>query len=252
MNLCVNARDAMPDGGILSISAENIFIDESFAHINIEARVGRYIVIAVTDTGTGIPPKIMDRIFEPFFTTKEQGKGTGLGLSTALGIVKSHGGFINVYSEAGKGTTFKVYLPAITATETQKAEPYRELATGHGELILAVDDEDQIRDITSSALKTHGYRVLTASNGLEAIALYEQNRDEIKLVIMDMMMPVMDGLAGIQELRKLNPELKIIAASGLTEKDKLTKAAGTVNAFLPKPYTTGRLLRTINEVLSAE
>ncbi|VVB84418.1 Methyl sulfide methyltransferase-associated sensor [uncultured archaeon] len=253
MNLCVNARDAMPDGGILSISAENIFIDENFTHINIEARVGHYIVIAVTDNGTGIPPKIMDRMFEPFFTTKEHGKGTGLGLSTSLGIVKSHGGFINVYSEVGKGTTFKVYLPAITTTETQKAEePTRELVAGHGELILIVDDEAQIRDITSSALKTHGYSVLTASNGMEAIALYEQNREEIKLVLMDMMMPVMDGLAGIQELRKINPGVKVIAASGLTEKDKLTKAAGTMNAFLPKPFTVEKLLRTIHGVLSAK
>ncbi len=167
--------------------------------------------------------------------------------------MKRHGGFINVYSEVGAGTTFKVYLPAITTTETQKAKnPTRELVAGHGELILVVDDEDQIRDITSSALKTRGYRVLTAINGMEAIALYEQNREEINLVLMDMMMPVMDGLAGIQELLKINPELKIIAASGLTEKDKLTKAAGTVNAFLSKPYTTEKLLRTIHEVLSAK
>jgi PAS domain S-box-containing protein len=253
MNLCVNARDAMPDGGILSISAKNTFIDENFARVNIDARVGRYIVNAVSDTGVGIPPKIMDRMFEPFFTTKEHGKGTGLGLSTALGIVKSHGGFINVYSEVGNGTTFKVYLPAITTTETQKAEePTRELVTGHGELILVVDDEDQIRDITSSTLEKNGYRVLTASNGMEAIALYEQNRGEIKLVLMDMMMPVMDGLTGTQKLRKMNPELKIIAASGLTEKDKLTKAAGTMNAFLLKPYTIEKLLRTIHEVLSVK
>ena len=215
--------------------------------------VGHYIVIAVTDTGTGIPPKIMDRMFEPFFTTKEHGKGTGLGLSTALGIVKSYGGFINVYSEAGKGTAFKVYLPAITTTETQKTEePYREPVTGHGELILVVDDESQIRDITSSALEKNGYRVLTASNGMEAIASYELNREEVKLVLMDMMMPVMDGLTGIQELRKINPKLKIIAASGLTERDKLTKAAGTMNAFLIKPYTIEKLLRTIHEVLSAK
>jgi two-component system cell cycle sensor histidine kinase/response regulator CckA len=253
MNLCVNARDAMPDGGTLSISAKNIFIDENFANVNIDARVGRYIVIAVSDTGVGIPPKIMDRMFEPFFTTKEHGKGTGLGLSTSLGIVKSHGGFINVYSEVGKGTIFKVYLPVITTTETQKVEELtRELVTGHGELILIVDDEDQIRDITSSTLEKNGYRVLTASNGMEAIALYEQNREEIKLVLMDMMMPVMDGLTGTQKLRKINPELKIIAASGLTEKDKLTKAAGTMNAFLLKPYTTEKLLRTIHEVLSVK
>ncbi|NJD51416.1 MAG: PAS domain S-box protein [Candidatus Methanoperedens sp.] len=253
MNLCVNARDAMPDGGMLSISAGNIFIDENFTRINIEARVGRYIVIAVTDTGTGIPPKIMDRMFEPFFTTKEHGKGTGLGLSTALGIVKSHGGFINVYSEAGKGTTFKVYLPAIMTIETQKTqEPTGERVTGHGELILVVDDEEQIREITGSTLKTNGYKVLTANNGLEAIALYKQNREEIKLVLMDMMMPVMDGLTGVQELRKINPQLKIIIASGLTDKDKLTKAASTMNAFLTKPYTVEKLLITIHEILSAE
>ncbi len=252
MDLCVNARDAMPDGGILSISAENISIDENFTNINIEARVGSYTVIAVTDTGTGIPPNIMDRMFEPFFTTKEHGKGTGLGLSTALGIVKSHGGFINVYSEVGKGTTFKVYLPAIMTTETQKAEePTRELVIGHGELILVVDDEDQIRDITGASLEKNGYRALTASNGKEAIALYEQNRDEIKLVLMDMMMPIMDGSTSIRELHKINPELKIIAVSGLTEKDKLTKVVDAHEyTFLTKPYTTEKLLNTINDVIS--
>ena len=140
---------------------------------NTEAKVGPYIVITVSDTGTGIPPEIMDRIFEPFFTTKEHGKGTGLGLSTSLGIVKSHGGFINVYSEVGKGTAFKVYLPAITTTETLKAEEQQlELPAGHGESILVVDDEDQIREITKSILETHGYKVITANDGKEAIALY--------------------------------------------------------------------------------
>ncbi len=254
MNLSVNARDAMPDSGILSISAENLFIDENFARANIEARVGPHIVITVSDTGIGVPHEIQDRIFEPFFTTKEHGKGTGLGLSTALGIVKSHGGFITLYSEVEKGTTFKVYLPAITATEIQKAEDKQlGLPSGCGESILVVDDEAQIREITRAILKTHGYKVLTADDGKEAIILYSKHREEIKVVLMDMMMPVMDGQTSIRALIKVNPDIKIIAVSGLTEKDKLTNVADThVHGFLPKPYTAERLLKTIHEVLSAK
>jgi two-component system cell cycle sensor histidine kinase/response regulator CckA len=254
MNLCVNARDAMPNGGILRISIENLLIDEDYAHINIEAKVGPYIVITVSDTGTGIPPDILDRIFEPFFTTKEHGKGTGLGLSTAVGIVKSHGGFLTVYSEVGKGTAFKVYLPAITTPEILIAQEYQhELPEGHGESILVVDDEDQIREVTKKTLETHGYRVITANNGEEAIALYKQNREEIKLVLMDMMMPVMDGSVSIRELRKTNPEVKIIAVSGLSEKDKITKADDIqIQAFLMKPYTAQKLLKAIYEVSNAK
>jgi two-component system cell cycle sensor histidine kinase/response regulator CckA len=227
MNLCVNARDAMSDGGILSISTENRLIDEDYARMNSEAKTGPYIVTTVSDTGTGIPAKILDRIFEPFFTTKEHGKGTGLGLSTSLGIVKSHGGFIYVYSEVGKGTTFKVYLPAITTTETLTAQEHQyklpKLPAGHGESILVVDDEDQILKITKKTLEKHGYKVITANDGKEAIALYSQHGEKIKLVLMDMMMPVMDGPASIRELCKANPEVKVIAVSGLTEKDKLAK-----------------------------
>jgi two-component system cell cycle sensor histidine kinase/response regulator CckA len=254
MNLCVNARDAMPDGGILRICAENMLIDEDYVQINIDAKIGPYIVITVSDTGTGIPSDILDRIFEPFFTTKEHGKGTGLGLSTALGIIKSHGGFITVYSEAGKGTVFKVYLPAITTTETIRArEHQRELPAGHGELILVVDDENQIREITKKTLEKHGYSVITAVNGEDAIALYSKHKDDIKLVLMDMMMPVMDGSASIQELRKVNPEVKIIAISGLTEKDKITKVDDIqIKALLTKPYTVEKLLNTINEVSSTK
>jgi PAS domain S-box-containing protein len=251
MNFCVNARDAMPDGGILRILAENLLIDEDYAHINIDAKVGPYIIITVSDTGTGIPPGILDRIFEPFFTTKEHGKGTGLGLSTALGIVKSHGGFITVYTEVGKGTAFKVYLPAITTNETLKAQEHqRELPGGHGELILVVDDEDQIREMTKKTLETHGYRVITANDGKAAIELYTKNRDDIKLVLMDMM-PVMDGSVSIRELRKAYPEVKIIAVSGLTQKDKIAEVEIQVQAFLAKPYTAEKLLNTIHEVSNA-
>jgi two-component system cell cycle sensor histidine kinase/response regulator CckA len=250
MNLCVNARDAMPDGGTLRITASNIFIDESYAQMNTEAREGSYIVIAVSDAGTGIPHEILDRIFEPFFTTKEFGKGTGLGLSTAHAIVKSHGGFMNVYSEIGKGTMFKVYLPA-TRTEMEKAQEQKgELPSGHGELILVVEDEASISKVTSSTLEAYGYKVLTADDGAQAVALYAQNKDKIKVVLMDMMMPVMDGQASIKAIHRINPGAKIIATSGLSEKDKLVKVAGTdINAFLPKPYTAEQLLKTIYEAI---
>jgi nitrogen-specific signal transduction histidine kinase/CheY-like chemotaxis protein len=250
MNLCVNARDAMPDGGILSISGKNIFIDEHYARINIDAQVGSYIVITVSDTGTGIPAEMLERIFEPFFTTKELGSGTGLGLSTVIGIIKSHGGFINVYSEMGKGTEFKVYLPAKEDTQIQLVEDF-ELPQGNGELILVVDDEAAIRKITQISLETYGYKVLTASDGIEAIALYAQHKKTISLVLIDMMMPEMDGPTTIRTLQKIMPQVKIIAVSGLVSNDKLTQMATLgVNAFLSKPYTTNDLLNTISEVVN--
>ena len=254
MNLCVNARDAMPDGGILNISAENFFIDESYTRMHIEAKIGSYVIIAVSDTGIGIPHEILDRIFEPFFTTREFGKGTGLGLSTSLAIVKSHGGFINVYSEVGKGTKFSIYLPAIkTRTEIQNAQEQKlELLSGHGELVLVAEDEDSVRDVTVSTLEKNGYIALAAEDGADAVALYAQNKDKVKVVLMDMMMPIMDGQASIRAIRKINYEVKIIAVSGLAEKEKLKNVADYTNSFLPKPYTAEKLLKTIHEVLSAK
>lgn len=249
MNLCVNARDAMPHGGSLSISAENLSIDENYARMNLDAKVGAYIVITVADTGTGIPPEILDRIFEPFFTTKDLGKGTGLGLSTVIGIIKSHGGFVNVYSEVGRGTQFKLYLPAVEAMETQQEEDL-ELLVGQGELILVVDDEVTICETTKTTLETYNYKVLTASDGIEAVAVYVQHR-EISVVLIDMMMPSMDGPTTIRTLQKINPLVKIIAVSGLASSDKLTAAAATgVKTFLSKPYTAKELLKTINGVLN--
>ncbi len=249
LNLCVNARDAMPHGGTLSISAENLFIDENYAGMNLDARTGSYLVITVTDTGMGIPAEILDRIFEPFFTTKEVGQGTGLGLSTVIGIIKSHGGFVKVYSEVGRGTQFKVFLPAVGAAETQQLEDL-ELPQGDGELILVVDDEAAIRDITKTSLQTYNYKALTASDGIEAVALYAEHREEISVVLTDMMMPFMDGPTTIRTLQKINPQVKIIATSGLASSDKLTTAAGTgVETFLSKPYTVKELLKTINGVL---
>lgn len=249
MNLCVNARDAMPHGGTLSISAKNLSIDENYARMNLDAKVGAYIVITVADTGTGIPPEILDRIFEPFFTTKDLGKGTGLGLSTVIGIIKSHGGFVNVYSEVGRGTQFKLYLPAVEAMETQQEEDL-ELLVGQGELILVVDDEVAICETTKTTLETYNYKVLTASDGIEAVAVYVQH-SEISVVLIDMMMPSMDGPTTIRTLQKINPLVKIIAVSGLASSDKLTAAAATgVKTFLSKPYTAKELLKTINGVLN--
>jgi two-component system, cell cycle sensor histidine kinase and response regulator CckA len=249
MNLCVNARDAMPFGGTLRISAQNLFIDENSARMHLDAKVGSYIVITIADTGTGIPPEILDRIFEPFFTTKDMGKGTGLGLSTVMGIVKSHGGFINVYSELGQGTQFKVYLPAAEAIQTEPAED-SEFPKGHGELILIVDDEPAIRDITQTSLQAYNYRVLTASDGIEAVALYADRRDEISVVLTDMMMPSMDGPTTIRTLRKINPQVKIIAVSGLTSSDKLATAVDIgVKTCLSKPFTVKELLETLQKVL---
>src|SRR5829696_269470 len=216
MNLCVNARDAMPEGGSISIKAENVFVDENYARMHIEAKAGRFIMITVSDTGPGMSPEIQSRIFEPFFTTKEMTKGTGLGLSTALTIVKSHGGFINVYSELHKGSQFTLYLPALdTPGSIEAAALQMDLPLGNGELILVVDDEESIREITRSTLETFGYTVLTASDGTEALALYADKKNEIAVVLTDMVMPFMDGPATIRALQRMNPKVRIIAASGL-------------------------------------
>ncbi|MDJ0717419.1 MAG: PAS domain S-box protein [Prochloraceae cyanobacterium] len=248
MNLCVNARDAMPDGGILSISAENLLVDEHYAQMNLEARVGFYVVITISDTGEGIPPEIIDRIFDPFFTTKQPETGTGLGLSTVIGIVKNHGGFVKVYSEVGSGTRFTVYLPAVDAAAAFAREEF-ELPAGSQELILVVDDEAPIREITKTTLETYNYRVMTASDGVEAIALFAEHKNEIAVVIMDMMMAKMDGTTAISILQKINPQIKVIAVSGLPSSNKVVIAKDIgIEAFLNKPYTAEDLLTTLDRV----
>jgi PAS domain S-box-containing protein len=252
MNLCVNARDAMPNGGTLNITATNFMIDESFARMHIEARVGAHILVTVSDTGMGIPADALGRIFEPFFTTKELGKGTGLGLSTVLSIVKSHGGFIDVVSEIGRGTHFKVYLPAIPIHEALQAQD-NELPLGNGELILVVDDEAMIRQTTQASLEAYNYQVLTASDGIEAIALYAQHRDTIRLALVDMMMPSMDGITTIRTLLKMNPQMKTLALSGLLSSTQISELEGIhTPTVLSKPFTTKELLENIHQVLEAK
>ncbi len=251
MNLCVNARDAMPEGGSLSINAENVLVDENYARMHIEAKAGRFVMIGVSDTGPGMPPEVQSRIFEPFFTTKEMTKGTGLGLSTALTIVKSHGGFINVYSELHKGSQFTLYLPAIDMPGAIEAAALQtDLPLGHGELILVVDDEASIREITRGTLETFGYTVLTANDGTEALALYADKKNEIAVVLTDMVMPFMDGPATIRALQRMNPKVRIIAASGLGAGQRAGEGVlEGVSVFLNKPYTAEKLLKTLAEVL---
>jgi PAS domain S-box-containing protein len=253
MNLLVNARDAMPRGGTITVEAENVSIDEHYARMKLDAKASCYIRITIRDSGTGIPAKIMDRVFDPFFTTKEEGKGTGLGLATVLTIVKGHGGFINLHSEEGKGTEFKVYLPVVESTTIKEAEEVSpELSMGHGELILVADDESAVREITRDTLERFGYKVLTADDGTEAIALFAQHREEIRVVLTDVMMPYMDGPATIRAIRTLSPEVKIIVSSGLKANSKATEAANEgANSFLSKPYTADKLLNAVAEVLAA-
>jgi PAS domain S-box-containing protein len=254
LNLAVNARDAMPHGGTLTLSAANTTIDAQFAATSQEAKEGQYVMLQVTDTGLGIPPEVRDRIFEPFFTTKEVGKGTGIGLATVLTVVRNHGGFLSVESEVGRGSSFKVFLPADPSHRaSDSVSPIKtEMPRGHGELVLVVDDESSIRDITQQTLEAFGYHVLTAGDGAEAVALYAKNVREIAAVLTDMMMPIMDGVATIQVLMRINPAVRIIAASGITSDDSVAKArrAG-VKYFLLKPYTAETLLTLFREVLDS-
>ena len=251
MNLCVNARDAMPEGGSILITAENVLVDENYARMHIEAKPGRFVSISVGDTGPGMTPEVQSRIFEPFFTTKEMTKGTGLGLSTALTIVKSHGGFINVYSELHKGSQFAIYLPALdTPGAIDSLAAQTDLPVGHGELILVVDDEESIREITRGTLETFGYKVITANDGTEALALYADKKNEIAVVLTDMVMPFMDGPATIRALQRMDPKVRIIAASGLGTGQRAGEGAlEGVSVFLNKPYTAEKLLKTLAQVL---
>lgn len=251
LNLCVNARDAMPQGGLLTIHLENRMIDDQFAAMNIEAKVGPYVLIEVADTGTGMPRAILEKIFDPFFTTKEPGKGTGLGLSTVQALVKSHGGFMEVNSEPGKGTKFSLFIPARPSSSSQE-----ELATathlprGSGETVLLVDEEFSILAITGQTLEIFGYNVIPANDGAEALALYLQHRDEIAVVLTDMMMPVMDGAAAIHALKKINPAVKVIAASGLSTDGNIARATELgVKHFIPKPYNARTLLEKLQAIL---
>lgn len=249
LNLCVNARDAMHDGGDLFVSVDNIIIDEQFASMNAGAKPGPHIAFEVRDTGTGIAPEVRERIFDPFFTTKEVGKGTGLGLATTLGIVRSHHGFIELSSQVGKGSCFRVFFPAIESDQPVNRVDHPGSRLGNGELVLVVDDESAILTATQHALEAYGYRVITACDGTDGIATYLKSVEKPVAVISDMMMPVMDGPAMIQVLHKILPALPIIGTSGLTHQMQAQVESLGVKHFLRKPYTTKALLAALADVL---
>ncbi len=244
VNLCVNARDAMPNGGTLTLSTSVKHLDKRDIALDQGARVGPYTVIRVTDTGSGISPQVLDRMFEPFFTSKPIGQGTGLGLSTSLAIVKSHGGFMRVDSEVGRGSTFGVFLPAQAESEAPAvAAAAPALARGSGELVLVVDDEAPLLRMTSLVLESFGYRVLLAANGAEAIALFSKHRAEIVVVLTDLNMPVMDGITVIRRIREISPDVRVIAASGLGPPTAV-EVPGAIR-FLAKPYTAETLRKAV-------
>ena len=251
LNLCVNARDAMPDGGVLALSAHNYHVDEHYAAMTPGLQAGPHLLIAVSDTGAGIPSHIMDKIFDPFFTTKGVGSGTGLGLSTVLGIVREYGGTVTAES-SGRGATFRLLLPASFASsggaESATAD---ELPRGHGETILMVDDEDAIRAVGEPLLRASGYDVLVAEDGPAALAIFAERAAEIDVILTDLAMPVMSGIALARTLRKMQPDACIIVSAG--REDDCSPAEileiGIV-ATLPKPYTQPALLRLLDQVIS--
>jgi PAS domain S-box-containing protein len=254
LNLCLNARDAMPTGGTLTISAERTNVDALSTSMQSDTRPGAYVVVAVSDSGTGISAEVQERIFEPFFTTKSLGKGTGLGLSTSLAIVESHHGFIRVYSEAGRGTTFTVFLPIRDdADRDPLTANTSEMPRGNGELILIIDDETSVREVTKRTLEAFGYRAMVAADGTLGAEAYAVHHADVALVITDMMMPGMDGPATMAALKTINPDVRIIAASGLAEESRVARAleAGAL-LVLSKPFTAGVLLRTLRDLLRPE
>jgi two-component system cell cycle sensor histidine kinase/response regulator CckA len=253
LNLCLNARDAIIGRGRIRVRATNIMIDGSFAAGRPQSQPGPYVVFTVSDTGMGIAPELLDRILEPFFTTKEAGKGTGLGLSTVAGIAKSNGGFVEVESTLGSGSTFRVYFPACPASPVLAlafAQPASPRMVGHGETILFVDDEAAFREILVEALEHAGYTVLSAADGAEAVALYARQSDHPAAVVLDMHMPVMDGVTTLHALARIDPAVKVVATSGLGENEMLAKEAGAA-AFIPKPFTIDHLLAALQRTLGA-
>jgi len=268
VNLAVNARDAMPDGGKLIVKTGNVTAEES-AHLAFKGMpAAEYVRIDITDTGTGIPADIRDKIFEPFFSTKEVGKGTGLGLSTVYGIVKQTGGFIYVDSEEGKGTTFSIFLPrhhaerevqaevsgANGATKEAVAEPAKARTdlTGQGTILL-VEDEEGLRSLNARGLRSRGYSVIEASNGIEAMEVLEENNGDVDLVVSDVVMPEMDGPTLLKTMRERNPDVKIIFVSGYAE-DAFEKSLPENQqfAFLPKPFTLSQLVAAVKETMAPQ
>jgi PAS domain S-box-containing protein len=251
MNLCINARDAMPAGGVLTIEVASVRLNET-KKLHPDACPGDYVLLKVTDNGMGMTTEVQDRIFSPFYTTKEIGKGTGIGLATVQGIVKSHKGFVTVYSEPGRGSTFCVYLPAISPVQSTLSTECLQTPdrSGKGRTLLLVDDEAPIRQMTGIALESAGYRVLSAQNGMEAVEIFEQYQPKISAVVLDMMMPGMDGLQVIDKLKQIDPHVVVVACTGLQTSDREAAAMQHgAKAFVAKPYSDDAILATLSDLL---
>ncbi|MFH1116506.1 MAG: PAS domain S-box protein [Pseudomonadota bacterium] len=250
LNLAVNARDAMPDGGRLTIETSNVTLDEDYSRTHLDVEPGEYVLLTLSDTGHGMDREVMGHIFEPFFTTKVPGEGTGLGLAMVFGIVKSHKGHIICYSEPGAGTTFKIYLPAVVGKIEHDVAATRHLPGFGTETILLVDDEKSIRKFGEQLLRKAGYTVLTATNGIEALEVYRSNQDRIALVLLDLMMPQMGGKHCLEELLKINPRVKVVIASGYSANGPMKDAlASGAEGFVNKPFEVKDLLQVVRRTL---
>ena len=249
INLCVNARDAMPGGGRLTIQSSLAVLSESDVHNQLEANPGWFAVLTVSDTGVGMDENVKQRIFEPFFTTKEKGKGTGLGLSMVYGVVKNHGGFVNVYSEVGEGSTFKIYLPLSGKPEVLEHGSDEEMTGGH-ETILVIDDEEAIREVAGDILSSYGYRVHLAADGEEGVRIYKKQEPRSDLVILDMVMPRQGGRETFLKLKKINPAVKVLFSTGYSQNEKVNEILALgVRGFIQKPYQVRDLLAKVREIL---
>lgn len=250
MNLSVNARDAMSDGGTLTIQTTDVRLDDDYCYSHPEFEPGEYVLLTVSDTGVGMDQDTVSRIFEPFFTTKARGKGTGLGLATVYSIVKQHGGHITCQSKPNIGTTFNIYFPAIRDDRKTQEQKVDRPIIGGTETILLVDDEEAIRDLITKLLRRFGYDVITASDGKEALDIYQDKGSSISLVLLDLNMPVMDGGQCLSEILKVNPAAKVLLASGYSTigSTKNFTSEGA-KGFVTKPFDTSHLLNKIREVL---
>lgn len=247
LNLCVNARDAMPNGGRLTLFTQNVRLDQESA-AQLKAKLGPHVLISVEDTGSGIPSDVLPRVFEPFFTTKLPDKGTGLGLSTVASIVKHLGGGIHVETELGRGTKFNIYLPAIEsgAGELEANPQEKALPTGHGELILVVEDEEAVCELTKTTLENYGYRVVTANNGVQGISRFEEYKDEVRALVTDTDMPYMNGMGAIHAIREMKPDIPVIIASGSKRDTEWMRRVETENVInLSKPFSVEQLLLAV-------
>jgi CheY-like chemotaxis protein len=257
MNLVSNAGDAIEDSGQITIETFNFLVNEEFASSHLKARPGEYVVLKVSDTGSGMEKSVQNRIFEPFFTTREPGKGTGLGLSVIFGAVHELGGFMDFNSEPGLGTTFRVYFPAINTdqiiTATEQSEIIKNEIRGVSETVLLVDDDPELIEIGEVVLKDAGYRVLTANDGEEAIDIYRRNSEHISLVILDLIMPTMSGIQCLMELKKIDDSVKVLVASGYSPDNQVAEAMSAgASGFLGKPYIFSRLLQTVREIIERQ